>query len=518
MRNLITCLCFIFAWMPLGCHSHGHDEAHDHEAQDGDGVPTLAITDWTEQTELFVEFPVLIVGEESPFAAHLTRLSDFKPIEVGEATVTLSGGGAPEERFAVSSPEVPGIFGPVARPEHAAKRRLAIHLQSGGIDVTHDLGEIEVFGDPASAQAAVQEDEGSGLISFLKEQQWRVDFATEIAGTRRIRPSIPVYGELRARPDGEVRITAPTAGRLLTFGSEFPRIGMPVAADQVLASLAPQLGEGADLATLELTVAEAQLDARHAEREHQRVKRLYAEGVVPEHRLLDARHEEESARAQLRAAQRRLSHFKRLQRPTGPGARGIELRSPIEGVLAEVHVAPGAFVEANREMFHVVALDRLWLEVWVPEANVGRLSETPGVWFEVEGFDRSFEVTAEPVAIGGVVDPQTRTVPFVFELENPERRLRVGMSVRAHVLSAEPFSALAVPVAAVVSDGGQDVVYVQVGGESFDRRIVELGPRDGPSVEIKSGLRTGEHVVARGAYAVKLASSSTEPPASGHAH
>ena len=499
-----------------GCDSRDDDRDNGHH--DRDGVPRLVITDWTEQTELFVEFPLLIRGEASPFNVHLTRLSDFEPIEAGEVTVTLSGGGAAEERFAVSLPEAPGVFRPVVEPQHVERRRLAVHVGSERTDITHDLGEVEVFADRASARVAVDEDEESGLISFPKEQQWRGDFATECAVARTVRPSIPVYGELGARPDGEVRITAPVAGRLLTFGSEFPRIGMPVAADQVLASLAPQLGEGADLATLELTVAEAQLDARHAEREHQRVKRLHAEGVVPEHRLLDARHQEESARAQLRAAQRRLSHFKRLQRPSGPRAGGIEIRSPIEGVLAEVDVAPGAFVEANREMFHVVALDRLWLEVWVPEANVGRLSKTPGVWFEVEGFDRTFEVAAEPVAVGGVVDPETRTVPFVFELENPETQLRVGMSVRAHVLSVEPFSTLTVPVAAVVSDGGQDVVYVQAGGESFDRRLVELGERDGAFVQIKSGLEAGERVVVRGAYAVKLASSSTEPPASGHAH
>jgi RND family efflux transporter MFP subunit len=516
MRTVFPWVFAIFALLISGCHSDAHDE--EHGPHDGDGVPRLAISDWTEQTELFVEFPVLIRGEESPFAVHLTRLSDFKPIEAGEVTVTLSGGGAPEERFAASSPEVPGIFRPVVRPEHAAKRRLAILVESDGIEATHDLGEIEVFADYASGRVAAQEEEESGLISFLKEQQWGIDFATEIAGTRKIRPSIPVYGELRAKPDGEVRITAPTAGRLLTSGTEFPRIGMPVAADQVLASLAPQLGESSDLATLELAVEEARLDVEHAKREHQRVETLYEEGAVPERRVLDARHEAESARAQLQAAQRRLSHFRRLQRPGGSGARGIELRSPIDGVLAAVHVAPGAFVEANREMFYVVALDRLWLAVWVPEANVGRVSNTPGVWFEVEGFDRTFEVAAEPVAIGGVVDPQTRTVPFVFEVDNSDRQLRVGMSVRAHVLTSEPTAALAAPVDAIVNDGGQDVVYVQAGGESFDRRIVELGPRDGPFVQIKSGLRAGEHVVVRGAYAVKLASSSTKPPASGHAH
>lgn len=500
------------------CHSHSHDGAHDHGAAEENRPPTVAITHWTEQTELFVEFPSLIVGEESPFAAHFTRLSDFKPVDTGEVTVTLSGGGVPEERFRGASSETAGIFVPIAKPEHAVKRRLAVQLKGNGLDLVHDLGEVKVYPDLEAARLANEQEDEPGLIPFLKEQQWRGDFSSEVATERVIRPSIPVYGQIRARPDGEVRITAPTAGRLLTTGSEFPRIGMPVAADQLLASLAPQLGEGADLATLELTVAEAQLDVTHAEREHQRVKGLHAEGAVPERRVLDARHQEESARAQLRAAQRRLSHFRRLQRPTGRGARGIELRSPIEGVLAAVHVAPGAFVEANREVFHVVQLDHLWLEVRVPEANVGRLSDTSGVWFEVEGFDRTFEVASEPVAIGGVVDPKTRTVPFVFELDNPERQLRVGMSVRAHVLTAEPMSSLAVPLSAVVNDGGQDVVYVQAGGESFDRRVVQLGARDSEFVEIKDGLRVGERVVVRGAYSVKLASSGTETPASGHAH
>jgi RND family efflux transporter MFP subunit len=518
MKTVILRFFAIFALSLSGCRSHADHDGHGHGAANENDAPSRAITHWTEQTELFVEFPVLIVGQESPFAAHLTRLSDFKAVDAGDVTVILSGGDAPEERFGVSSPLVPGIFRPVARPEHALKRRLAIQLEADGLNVTHDLGEIDVFPDLAAARLADEQEEEPGLTSFLKEQQWRVDFGTEIAAERTLRPSIPVHGELRARPDGEVRITAPTAGRLLTAGKEFPRIGMPVTANQLLASLAPQLGEGADLATLELAVAEAQFDVTHAERERERLERLHAEGVVPERRVVDTRHQEESARAQLQAAQRRLSHFRRLQRPSGSGARGIELRSPIEGVLAVVYVAPGAFVEANQEMFYVVALDRLWLEVRVPEANVGRLSDTSGVWFDVEGFDRNFEVASRPVAIGGVVDPQTRTVPFVFELENPEHQLLVGMSVRAHVLTGEPVSALAVPVAAVVNDGGQDVIYVQAGGESFDRRIVQLGARDGQFVEIRSGLRAGEHVVVRGAYAVKLASSSTQPPASGHAH
>jgi len=61
-------------------------------------------------------------------------------------------------------------------------------------------------------------------------------------------------------------------------------------------------------------------------------------------------------------------------------------------------------------------------------------------------------------------------------------------------------------------------VFVHVSGESFEKRRVTLGIRDGNWVEIASGLEEGEHVVTENAYQVKLASLSSEAPAHGHAH
>ena len=62
-------------------------------------------------------------------------------------------------------------------------------------------------------------------------------------------------------------------------------------------------------------------------------------------------------------------------------------------------------------------------------------------------------------------------------------------------------------------------VYVQVKGEkgAFMKREVTLGQDNGERVEIVSGLKAGEQVVARGAYQVKLASASGIIP-EGHNH
>jgi cobalt-zinc-cadmium efflux system membrane fusion protein len=54
-------------------HGHAHD-AHGGHINESEEMPTVDYTVWTDKTELFVEFPVLIVGNTSRFAAHFTVL------------------------------------------------------------------------------------------------------------------------------------------------------------------------------------------------------------------------------------------------------------------------------------------------------------------------------------------------------------------------------------------------------------------------------------------------------------
>ena len=86
------------------------------------------------------------------------------------------------------------------------------------------------------------------------------------------------------------------------------------------------------------------------------------------------------------------------------------------------------------------------------------------------------------------------------------------------VITGEPRAALTVPAAAIIDDSGMSVVFVQIDGEAFERRVVRTGLREQGQVEIMSGLKAGEHVVTRGAWSVKLAASSGSIPAHGHAH
>jgi membrane fusion protein, heavy metal efflux system len=86
------------------------------------------------------------------------------------------------------------------------------------------------------------------------------------------------------------------------------------------------------------------------------------------------------------------------------------------------------------------------------------------------------------------------------------------------IWSGKSEQALAVPSSAIVDEGGQSVVFVQRGGESFERRVVAIGIRDGDQVEIFSGLKPAERVVTRGAYLVRLSGASPKAAGEGHVH
>jgi RND family efflux transporter MFP subunit len=513
-----------------GCngHTHEHQESTAGSAHEDLTAerPVRSITHFTEATELFVEFPALVVGAPSPFAAHVTMLGEFKPLSSGRLEVVLSGGGAPEERFAAAEPQVPGIFRPEAEPLHAGERDLAVIVTSsdGGED-RHVLGRVAVYSSVADAAAAARGDAvaQSSTIPFVKEQQWQTEFQTESARTHSLRPSVLVHGSVRARAAGEALITSPLAGRLLSVGAEFPHLGSEVRRDQVLAVIAPSLSIDADHASLELGVRQGEIRRDHARSERERLEALYQQQAVPERRVIEARHEAAEAEAAMVAARKRLEQFAGTQRTDagGAGAR-VDVRAPIDGVVAEVLATPGAFVETGSDLFHVVDPRVLWLEVRVPEAEIGAVQRPTGAWFEVDGFEQPFEVTeasgARLVAFGGVLDPETRTAPLIFEFPNRDGRLRIGMFARVRVLTGGVRTALAVPRSAIVDDRGRDTLFVQAGGESFERRTVTLGARDGELVEVISGLQPGERIVTRGAYSVLLAGSSGAAPAHGHAH
>lgn len=477
----------------------------------------LSVTKWTDRTELFAEYPALVAGETSRFAIHLTRLEPFAAVIEGRVSVVLSGGSAPAETFQVQGPSRPGIFGVDVKPAHAGRRDLAISLESGPLKDEHRVGTVEVFRDAAAARAASSgEEEAAPGISFLKEQQWSLDFGTALVREDAVKESIAVPARLEPRPDGAADVVAPIDGRLVDVVS-LPT-GAAVRRDQEMARMLPPPGAPADLPQLQRAQADAQASLTLATRDRERAERLTKAGAAPEKRLDEARAAEAQARAALTAAESSLTQFQATRSGASASADGLFIiRAPISGVVAQRTAAAGSNVTSGAILFRVVDVADIHVVGQVPEAEGSRLKATSGGELEVTG--RAERVPLGPlVSIGKVLDPVSRTLPITFALNNGMLGLPVGQTAVLHVLLMPTGPRPVVPSAAIVDDAGRPIVFVQREGETFERRAVTLGARSGDLVQVVDGVKPGERVVTKGAYLVRLASLSTSVPAHGHVH
>ena len=478
--------------------------------------PPVVETRWTTRSELFVEFPPLVEGETSRFAIHFTDLSTFEPVLAGRAAVHLAG--ARDQEFTVDTPGRPGIFGVDVTPTQAGRYRLAVGLDAPGLTDRHDLGDVTVLTAADADALAMAEEPEDGSIPFLKEQQWTLDFATAPAERRQIGASLLLAAEIEPRTGGQVDVTTPVAGRL---AGDLPAraVGLHVARGETLAEIIPHSGHGEDRPGLELDVAEARGAVELAHAERTRVERLVEVGALPTRRQLESRVAEQTAEARVTAATAHLAQLDSTRQGEAEGARNIRfvLRAPMSGVVAESNATPGASVEEGARLFRLVALDRVHIVGSLPEAALSRVDELVGAELEVPGFAAPVAID-RLIAVGRVLDPDTRTVPIIYELRDPDRRLAIGQAVSLRVFVSAPSEAVTVPDSAIVDDAGQPVVFVQVAGESFERRAVQLGNRESGLVQITGDVAVGERVVVRGAPFIRLAALSPQVPAHGHTH
>lgn len=491
--------------------------SHDHPEESATEIDPISVTRWSAKTELFAEYPPLAAGQVSRFAIHLTRLDTFKPLTAGRVEVRLSGGGGEAEVFAADAPSRPGIFGVDVTPARAGTREMTIALRLAGLDDEHRLGAVAVHADAAAARTAA-ESAGSGVdgISFLKEQQWTLDFATAVAGEAPVRESLRVPAVVLARPGGAADVAAPVDGRLA--GVREIAVGAAVARGEVLARILPPPESPASRPALAQAVTEAQSALDLARRDRERAERLVGAGAAPARRLDEARAAEAQAAARDEGARARLAQFESARSAGGAsGEAAFVVRAPIGGVIAEQAATTGANVAAGATLFRIVDAAQVQVAGQVPEPELGRARGVQAAEIEIAG-EEARVPAGRLVSLGRVVDPRTRTVPIIFALDNRALGLAVGQAVSLHLLAAQAPSRPVVPVEALVDDGGRPVVYVQAEGETFERRPVTLGPRAGGVVQVLGGVKPGERVVTAGAYLVRLASLSTAAPAHGHVH
>jgi membrane fusion protein, heavy metal efflux system len=497
------------------------EHGHEHESS------ATRITVWGDHHEIFIEHRPPIAGQPTTFATHVTDLRTFQPRADGLLGFRIQQAGHPPSTLIEPHPARPGVYLASLTFPTAGDWQVSVLVPDLEADAILDLPSVRVHADAHAAAHAEKPPTATG-IDLLKEQQWMLGLETGLIGTRQLVERMALPAQVRSKPGHQATVVAPVAGQIHPPpGNTLPLLGGRVEPGQVVALLRPVFSEAAvRLMELEAETTRAQAIRAQAEAALERVERLAAEQARSPREVEEAALSLAVAKANHEAAAALQSTY----RLAGPSSQGpmlgvmpeMELRAPIGGILDSLTAGLGEPVEAGQKVFTLLDPNVVWIEARVPEAHLARLTDTKAASYELPGARNHFtdltQAGAQPVFTGLRVDPSTRSVPLVYEVPNPDGILRVGQSLTLHVETARVVEAPAVPQSAIVQEGGQPVAFVQMDGETFEKRNLTLGIRDRGWVEVRGGLSKGERVVIRGAFAVRLASVVPALPAHGHAH
>lgn len=333
----------------------------------------------------------------------------------------------------------------------------------------------------------------------------------------------------------QVNVGSQVNGRIASVSVDFNSV---VKKGDVLAEIDPiQYGQQVSQASAQVLAQRAQVEsakanAAAAKVAFDRTERLYQQGLASKGELDTARGQFEVTRAQASAADAQIGAIQAQLQQSQTNVGWTKIHSPVDGVVVSRSIDPGSTVVASFQapVLFVIAQDLRKMRVMadVDEADVGKLKEGMQAEAVVDAFPgESFkgsvqQVRYSPNNVQGVV-----TYSAVVEVENPEEKLRPGMTATVTIKTREVKATLRVPNAALryrptppTGPNGKPIpmapepplskgkgrVYVVVndkpGEEKTEPKIVDVGVTDGINTEVTGGLSP----------ATKLVTDETDDP------
>jgi HlyD family secretion protein len=245
---------------------------------------------------------------------------------------------------------------------------------------------------------------------------------------------------------------------------------------------------------------------------------LYKQGALPRKDLDQARVALTQARSQYEVAQKHwdslqaVGREQELKSATGQleSARGkylgaeaqlsySEIRSPINGVVAERPLFAGEMAAAGTPLLLIVDTSAVIAKAHIPQQDAALLKIGDSVQLTVLGMED--KIPARITLVSPATDAGSTTVEIWAQAANTGKRLRPGTSVQMSISVQKISNALMVPSSAILNATGAGSSVMVIGPDSKAHwQTVETGIHSDNEVQIKSGVRAGQRVISAGGY------------------
>jgi membrane fusion protein, copper/silver efflux system len=185
----------------------------------------------------------------------------------------------------------------------------------------------------------------------------------------------------------------------------------------------------------------------------------------------------------------------------------IQLLAPQSGVITDLNIREGTYLEPYQPMFTIVDLSRVWVMIDIYEHQAVSVRKGQQVTITTPAIpSRKWEANID--YIYPEVNPKTRTLKARITLKNPDEALLLNMYVNVDIsVSPDQQEVLTVPREAVILTGEREVVIKALDKGHFQPVDITSGMRDNDNVEILSGLNEGDKIVISGQFLIDSESS-----------
>jgi len=272
-------------------------------------------------------------------------------------------------------------------------------------------------------------------------------------------------------------------------------------------------------------VQKAQLDAQAAKQLFEAQQKIYSsrqelfqQGAMPRKELDQAGVDLTNAKNQYEIAQQHLDALTKVgKQQTLKSAAGqlesakgkylgataqlsySEIRSPIDGVIADRSLYPGEMAAAGTPLLTVMDTSQVIARAHIPQPEAALLRVGDHATVSVPGQQDPIE--GKITVVSPALDPNSTTVEIWVQIKNADQLLKPGTSVQVSMLAQTIPDALIIPSTALLTaqDGNSSVMQVSADNHA-NQKAVKVGVHQGDSLQIVEGLQAGDRVVASGAY------------------
>lgn len=189
----------------------------------------------------------------------------------------------------------------------------------------------------------------------------------------------------------------------------------------------------------------------------------------------------------------------------------IPFYSEAAGVIIEMPVKEGEYVGTGTVIYSLADLSTVWVDA---QLYSNEASLPAGTKAEAEIGGRKYEAIVELVT--PALETNTKISMLKMRIDNKDKSLKPGMMATVQ-MKGEERKALMIPNSALIP-GKMPVVWVKVGPELFEYRMVKLGMQGPGYAEVVEGLKAGDLLVTSGAYLVNSEFILKKGAASLHDH